>query len=233
VFEHRPTDGRLDERDRTARVAARSPSSSAARSPITSFCPYPNRERRLALRARLWSWGRHDWMGGRRLQISARRHPASRGVRRRTQRRYSRGVRTTQTCLTAGPVLGVAALHVAWGAGKSFPFHDRERLADAVVGTAAVPPAPACYAVAGALTAAAALMQGFPAGHPTLRRVGLLGVAVVLGGRGVLGLTGRTDLVSPTSTSARFRRLDRNLYSPLCLALARCAWSAASAPSRD
>jgi hypothetical protein len=137
------------------------------------------------------------------------------------------------TRLTAGTLFGVAALHAAWGAGKSFPFRDREHLADAVVGNAAVPPAPACYAVAGALTAAAALVQGFPAGHPTLRRVGLLGVAVVLGGRGVLGLTGRTDLVSPARTSARFRRLDRNLYSPLCLALASGAWSAANAPSRD
>jgi hypothetical protein len=140
---------------------------------------------------------------------------------------------TMRTRLTAATLFGVAALHAAWGAGKSFPFRDREHLADAVVGTAAVPHAPACYAVAAALTAAAALVQGFPAGNPTLRRVGLRGVAVVLGGRGVLGLTGRTVLVSPTSTSARFRRLDRNLYPPLCLALAKGAWSTAGAPSRD
>jgi hypothetical protein len=159
--------------------------------------------------------------------------PGSRSDGRRTQRRYSRGVHASRTRLTAGTLFAVAALHAAWGAGKSFPFRDREHLADAVVGTAAVPPAPGCYAVAGALTAAAALVQGFPAGRPTLRRVGLLGVAVVLGGRGVLGLTGRTDLVSPASTSARFRRLDRNLYSPLCLALASGVWSAASAPRRD
>src|ERR1017187_5809147 len=104
-------------------------------------------------------------MGGR-LQISARRHPGSRRDGRRTQRRYSRGVHTTRTRLTAGTLFGVAALHAAWGGGKSFPFRDRERLADAIVGTAAVPPAPACYAVAGALTAAAALVQGLPAGHP-------------------------------------------------------------------
>jgi Protein of unknown function (DUF3995) len=142
-------------------------------------------------------------------------------------------VHLTRTRFTAGTLFGVAALHAASGAGKSFPFRDRELLADAAVGTVAVPPAPACYAVAGALTAAAALVQGFPAGHPTLRRLGLLGVAVVLGGRGMLGLTGRTDLVSPASTSARFRRLDRNVYSPLCLAVASGAWSAASAPSRD
>ncbi|MFF3128447.1 hypothetical protein ACFVRD_40665 [Streptomyces sp. NPDC057908] len=31
---------------------------------------------------------------------------------------------------------------------------------------------------------------------------------------------GRTDLLSPGSVSARFRRLDRLVYSPLCVALA-------------
>jgi hypothetical protein len=45
-------------------------------------------------------------------------------------------------------------------------------------------------------------------------------VAAVLSGRGLLGLAGRTDVVSPGSSSARFRRLDRRVYSPLCLALA-------------
>jgi len=138
-----------------------------------------------------------------------------------------------RTYLTAGALFAIAALHAAWGAGRSFPFPDREHLADAVVGTSAVPPAPACYAVAAALTAAAALVQGFPTGRPTVRRVGLLGVVVVLGGRGVLGIAGRTDLVSPASSSARFRRLDRNLYSPLCLALATGAWSTARDLSRD
>jgi len=139
-------------------------------------------------------------------------------------------VPTARTRLTAGTLLGIATLHVAWGAGAAFPFTDRDDLADAVIGTTAVPPARVCYAVAGALTAAAALVLGVPARLPALRRVGLLGVACVLGGRGVLGLAGKTDLVSPASSSPRFRRLDRRLYSPLCLALAQGAWSAASAP---
>ena len=70
------------------------------------------------------------------------------------------------------------------------------------------------------------LAVGVPEGRPAIRRLGLLGVAATLGVRGVLGLAGRTDLVSPGSDSRRFRRLGRRLYSPLCLALAVGALSA-------
>jgi hypothetical protein len=53
-----------------------------------------------------------------------------------------------------------------------------------------------------------------------LKRVGGAGVASVLAARGLLGLLGRTDVVSPGSTSERFRRRDRRCYAPFCLALA-------------
>jgi hypothetical protein len=122
--------------------------------------------------------------------------------------------------LTAGTLAAIAGLHVAWGRGSPFPFADRDELADAVIGTRRVPSPSACYGVAGALGAAAALVQGVPAVPRGPRRVGLLGVAGVLGLRGVLGLAGRTDLVSQGSDSPRFRRLDRRLYAPLCVALA-------------
>ncbi len=82
-------------------------------------------------------------------------------------------------------------------------------------------PGPAsCFPVGTALAAAGALTAGWPAGRPMLRRLGACGAAGVLAGRGVLGLAGRTRLVSPTSVSDNFVRLDRRLYSPLCLALA-------------
>jgi Protein of unknown function (DUF3995) len=128
--------------------------------------------------------------------------------------------------VTAGTLLGVAALHLAWAGGSSFPFHDREDLADSVVGTQTVPRPAACYAVAGALAAASAIVAGLPAGRPAIRRLGVLGVVAILGVRGVLGLARRTNLVSPGSTSPRFRQLDRRFYSPLCLTLALGAWSA-------
>jgi hypothetical protein len=75
-------------------------------------------------------------------------------------------------------------------------------------------------AVAGALTAAALLVADVPRLPRDIQRLGVSGVAVVLATRGILGLAGRTDVVSPGSASARFRRLDRRAYSPLCLALA-------------
>jgi hypothetical protein len=122
---------------------------------------------------------------------------------------------------------GLGALHAAWGLGSSWPLADREALADAVIGRADVPPAAACWAVAGALGAAAAFVGGRPRALPRVRRAGAAGVVLVLTGRGLLGLAGRTDAVSPGSSSPRFRRLDRQRYSPLCLALAALALPAA------
>jgi hypothetical protein len=45
-------------------------------------------------------------------------------------------------------------------------------------------------------------------------------VTSALGARAALGFAGRTDLVSPGSVSDQFRRMDRRVLSPLCLALA-------------
>jgi Protein of unknown function (DUF3995) len=128
--------------------------------------------------------------------------------------------------LTAAALMALAGLHVAWGRGSAVPFADRERLADAVIGRRSVPEPAACYAVAVALGVGATLVVGPPALPDQLRRVGLVGVAGVLGLRGVLGLIGRTDVVSPGSASDRFRRLDRRIYSPLCLSLAAGAIAA-------
>lgn len=74
--------------------------------------------------------------------------------------------------------------------------------------------------VAAALLAAAALVGGQPSLPPKLRKVGIVGVTAAMGGRGALGFLGRTDAVSPGSTSERFRVLDRRVFSPLCVALA-------------
>jgi hypothetical protein len=120
----------------------------------------------------------------------------------------------------SGALFGLAGLHAAWGAGSSWPFPDREALADAVVGSVQVPGPAACYPVSGALAVAAVLVAGWPAERPALRRAGVAGVVGVLATRGALGLAGQTRLVSPASRSEHFTRLDRRLYSPLCLALA-------------
>jgi hypothetical protein len=126
---------------------------------------------------------------------------------------------------TAASLLGLAGLHVAWGTGSSFPLPDRDALADAVVGRRSVPPPTACFAVASALTVAAALVADVPGLPRGVQRLGVAGVALVLATRAGLGFAGRTDVASPRSVSTRFRRLDRRIYSPLCLALAAGAFS--------
>jgi hypothetical protein len=114
---------------------------------------------------------------------------------------------------------GIAGLHAAWGFGSSFPFGDRAALADAVVGRRRFPGSAACHSVALALFTASALTVGVPAVPSRAQRAGRAIVATVLISRGALGVVGRTDLVSPGSTSPRFRRLDRAVYAPLCLTL--------------
>jgi hypothetical protein len=97
-----------------------------------------------------------------------------------------------------------------------------------VIGSDAVPAAAACNAVAAALFTASALVAGIPVIPRRWRAVGRVGVATVLATRGLAGMFGRTDVLSPGSTSAKFRRLDRRFYAPLCLALAAGAFSANS-----
>jgi hypothetical protein len=117
-------------------------------------------------------------------------------------------------------LLVLAGLHLLWGLGSSFPFRTREELADAVVGSEHVPSPGACLAVAAALAAAATLVIGFVPIPKVLRGFALRTVVAVLATRGVAGAMGRTSTLSPGSDSPTFNRLDRRLYSPLCLWLA-------------
>ena len=135
-------------------------------------------------------------------------------------------MRSGATQLTAAALIGLAALHVAWGRGSSFPLHDRDDLAEAVVGTSVVPGPLPCFGVAAALLVAASAVQNRPRWPSRLRHLAMTGIAGVLGGRALLGLAGKTSVVSPGSNGARFRRLDRRLYAPLCLGLAAGVLSA-------
>jgi len=126
--------------------------------------------------------------------------------------------------IALGTMLAIAGLHVAWGIGSSYPFTNRDRLADAVVGADEVPPPVACFAVAAALLVGAAAMSDRAALPPRLRMAALRVMVVVLGVRGALGLLGATKLVSPANTSPTFRQRDRTMYSPLILALAFAAF---------
>ena len=120
---------------------------------------------------------------------------------------------------TSAALAGIGLLHVGWGLRVPMPGVDGARVTDAVVGSDEMPSPAACFAVAAALAAAALLVAGAPSRWPRLCRIGQTGVAVVLGGRALLGAVGRTDLVAPGPTSATFRKWDRALYAPLCAAL--------------
>lgn len=121
---------------------------------------------------------------------------------------------------TAGVLAAIAALHVGWGTGSSFPFPDQDALADTVAGSRATPGPRDCFAVAGLLACAAGIVADVLPIGTTTRRTGLLGIALVLGGRGALGITGRTGAIVPWTPSTRFVELDRRYYGPLCLLLA-------------
>lgn len=122
---------------------------------------------------------------------------------------------------------GLAGLHVVWAAGSSWPLPDRAALSDAVIGHDTFPSALACSAVAAGLGVGAACVAGLPKYPAWLQRGGAIGVVGGLATRGILGLAGMTHMISPGSRSPRFRRLDRRLYAPLCLALAVLAAPAA------
>ena len=122
--------------------------------------------------------------------------------------------------LTAGALLGIAGIHVAWGRGSSFPYATTAELSDAVVGNQVVPSPAACYGVAGLLAVAAGAVAGLPRPDARVRRLVVAGAAAVLATRAGYGFAGRTDALVPGSSSARFRRNDRRVFAPLCAALA-------------
>lgn len=134
---------------------------------------------------------------------------------------------------TASGLAALGALHVAWGGGASFPFSTREELADTVVGAEEFPSATASYAVGGLLLGAAAVVMDAPILPVYARRVGVAGVVAALGTRACLGFAGRTDILSPASNSARFRQMDKAVYSPLCAVLALGAARSAAVNSRS
>ena len=121
---------------------------------------------------------------------------------------------------TSSMLATIAALHVGWGCGASFPFHDRRQLADSVTGSSTAPGPRDCLAVAGLLVGAASLVGDVLPLGPTARRGGVLGVALVLAARGTVGVAGRTGSIVPWTPSAHFNDLDKRYHGPLCLLLA-------------
>ena len=129
------------------------------------------------------------------------------------------------SAVASAGLAGLGGLHAIWAAGSSWPLPDAESLSDAVIGHDGFPSPAACLGVAGALAVGSAFVVGLPRQSDRLQRIGATGVVGVLATRGILGLAGRTQLVSPGSSSPRFRRLDRRGYAPLPVPDARGAGS--------
>ena len=129
--------------------------------------------------------------------------------------------------VTASAVLAlIAGIHLYWAAGGRWPGRDERSLAETVVGTTPggrMPGPAACVAVAELFSAAGLLplvASGLlPLPLPArLVHLGLGGAALVFGLRGVFGFF--DHLLRPGIVGLPFHRLNRRLYSPLCLALA-------------
>ena len=125
--------------------------------------------------------------------------------------------------------LGLAALHVHWARGGTWPESSPERLSRLVVGVLpgeGMPGRAACWAVAGALAGAAWVVLSASGVAPELVPRGWARVAALLGA-GILLLRGLGGFVEhrlrPSIVGSRYEVMNRALYSPLCVALSLCA----------
>lgn len=121
-------------------------------------------------------------------------------------------------------LLVVAAIHVYWAVGGTWPADDSESLARAVMGPTSAKMAPwwASLAVAAALGLGAALVLGragaIDLGPDLLVRLGVWGLSGVFLLRAVVGFVLSGFL--PARKPDVFSRLDAAIYSPLCLTIA-------------
>jgi hypothetical protein len=121
----------------------------------------------------------------------------------------------------------IAALHVAWGLGMTFPAANRDDLFHLVVGATRqteLPSLPQCLAAATAifLSGATALLVAdlvkLPAPSWMVTTLGVL-VTLVFAGRGVAAYT---PAWRRRFAKQPFATMDQSWYGPLCLLLAVC-----------
>lgn len=128
-------------------------------------------------------------------------------------------------------MLALAMVHVYWALGGLWPGRNNRDLATRVIGNERMPSTLACLTVSLGLTAAAAviaiggrLVQAPAPALPTL--VGAWAVCAAFTVRGLAGLF--AERIDPRVLGTPFARLNRQFYSPFCLALAAlCAVSIA------
>jgi hypothetical protein len=110
----------------------------------------------------------------------------------------------------------ISALHAAWALGWRWPGGSDAAFVERVVRNGKLPPAAACWAVAGLLATAAGIVRADARGSAsTLVRSGTWTIATVFLARGSSSLA--YDAVKGLGTT--YRRYDATIYSPLSLAL--------------
>ncbi len=115
-----------------------------------------------------------------------------------------------------------SALHASWATGSTWPATNPDELADLVVGRRPMPGPAACATVAAGLAVAAGATACAARGRPgrltdRSRTVASV-VSTSLLVRGVGGIA--VDLTGKGDATPAFRRWNRRLYNPLCVALA-------------
>ncbi len=131
---------------------------------------------------------------------------------------------TALALLLAVLLLAIAALHLVWAAGSTFPAASERELVRMVVGfkrQEQMPPRPASALVAAALVAAAyvalalASLCVWPLGGWSLASAGMV-LAFIFLARGVAAYLPAWRVRVPQQP---FARLDRRYYGPLCLVI--------------
>jgi len=140
---------------------------------------------------------------------------------------------TLSAILASSILTAIAALHVYWGLGGTWPAEDEPGLTATVFGPSPdgrMPGFGPCFVVTVLLMLAAAFplaAQGIlPASPSALIAVGLWGAAAVLAIRGLGGFLERR--IRPAIVGLPYDRLNRRLYSPLCLLLSALLISSAT-----
>lgn len=136
--------------------------------------------------------------------------------------------RTSRVVAAVG-LVGVGVLHAVWASGSSWPARSRRELADAVVGSAAMPaPLPtvavSVAAISGGLVAGGALGDRPVAAAGR----GAVGLALIL--RAAAGGELACRVLGLPAPSDRFRHLDARFYRPLCAVLGVAVLAGARRP---